>query len=159
MSLTPYTQISISMLNLFWKFLKKTNLVPDLWTALFLYYFFNADETYQELLSPTQMALVSSLSGCREHRRIVVCEDMCFHKKYRTLDGTCNNFRNPMQSASLSPLIRLQPPRYENNFNLPVGELYAWSFAWLLDCSWDNDQHWTMKRRWNLLDSQSLTDI
>jgi len=77
--------------------------------------------TYKELLSPTQLALVASMSGCQEHRRVVNCEDMCYHHRYRTLDGTCNNLRNPMLGASLSPLLRLLPPRYENNFNSPVG--------------------------------------
>lgn len=79
------------------------------------------DLTYEELLTPTQLALVSSLSGCKEHRQTATCEDMCYHQKYRTLDGTCNNLRDPMMGASLSPLLRLRPPRYENNFNLPVG--------------------------------------
>uniref|UniRef100_V9GWR0 Peroxidasin n=1 Tax=Lumbricus terrestris TaxID=6398 RepID=V9GWR0_LUMTE len=81
------------------------------------------DLSYEELLTPTQLALVSSLSGCREHRRVAKCEDMCFHHKYRTLDGTCNNLRNPMMGSSLSTLLRLKPPRYENSFNLPV----AWN--------------------------------
>jgi len=77
--------------------------------------------SYDELLTPTQLALVASLSGCQEHRRIVKCDDMCFHLKYRTMDGTCNNLHNPMFGASLAPLIRLLPARYENNFNMPIG--------------------------------------
>jgi len=80
-----------------------------------------AEVTYKQLLSPSQLTLIASLSGCESHRRVVNCEDMCYHQNYRTLDGTCNNLRRPMLGASLSPLLRLQPPRYENNFNLPVG--------------------------------------
>jgi len=81
----------------------------------------SAEVTYQELLTPTQLALVSSLSGCQEHRQIVKCDDMCYHLRYRTLDGTCNNLRQPMLGSSFSTLLRLQPARYENNFNLPLG--------------------------------------
>ncbi|ESN93121.1 hypothetical protein HELRODRAFT_89299 [Helobdella robusta] len=78
--------------------------------------------TYKELLNPAQLQLVSDLSGCRTHRRIIeTCDDLCFHRKYRTFDGTCNNFKNAMSGSSLTPLLRLLPPKYENNFNLPVG--------------------------------------
>ena len=78
--------------------------------------------TYEELLSPSQLALVASMSGCVAHRPVVDCDaDMCYHHKYRSLDGTCNNLRQPMLGSSLSPLLRLLPPRYENNFNSPVG--------------------------------------
>ena len=47
---------------------------------------------------------------------------MCFHKKYRTMDGSCNNLQNPSWGASNSPLKRLLPPQYENGFNSPVGK-------------------------------------
>ena len=48
---------------------------------------------------------------------------MCFHLKYRTIDGTCNNLQNPTWGASLIGFRRLLNPIYENGFNTPVGVL------------------------------------
>jgi len=55
------------------------------------------------------------------HRPHVDCDDMCFHSKYRALDGTCNNLRHPMMGASLTAFYRVLPSAYENGFNLPIG--------------------------------------
>lgn len=78
--------------------------------------------SYAELLTPFQLDIVADLSGCATHRRVIDCADaMCFHQKYRSFDGTCNNLRHPMHGASLTPLRRLVPPRYDNNFNTPPG--------------------------------------
>ncbi|XP_067135162.1 peroxidasin isoform X2 [Centruroides vittatus] len=77
--------------------------------------------SYYDILSPHQLELLANLSGCLVHRPKISCSDMCFHKKYRTYDGTCNNFDNIMWGASLTPFQRLLPPIYENGFNTPVG--------------------------------------
>ena len=47
--------------------------------------------------------------------------DLCFHSQYRSVDGTCNNFQNPLLGASLTAFKRLLPPRYEDGFHTPVG--------------------------------------
>ena len=36
---------------------------------------------YEDLLTPFQLAIVANLSNCATHRRVVNCEDMCFHHK------------------------------------------------------------------------------
>ncbi|KAK8739717.1 hypothetical protein OTU49_003162 [Cherax quadricarinatus] len=77
--------------------------------------------SYQDLLSPEKLYLLRNLSGCLAHRRTVYCDDMCFHAKYRTIDGTCNNLRNPLWGASLTGFRRVLAPVYENGFNTPVG--------------------------------------
>lgn len=51
------------------------------------------------------------------------CDDVCQHMKYRSLDGTCNNLKNPMWGASLIGFRRELDPIYENGFNTPVGKL------------------------------------
>uniref|UniRef100_A0A2P2HZE6 Peroxidasin-like n=3 Tax=Hirondellea gigas TaxID=1518452 RepID=A0A2P2HZE6_9CRUS len=79
------------------------------------------DFNYQGLLSPDNLELLTNLSGCLAHRRTVSCSDMCFHLKYRTIDGTCNNMDNPIWGSSLTGFQRLLPPIYENGFNSPVG--------------------------------------
>lgn len=77
--------------------------------------------TYDSILSPAHLQLISELSGCNVHREDPNCNDMCFHNKYRTYDGTCNNLQVPMRGSSLTPFNRLLPPIYENGFNMPVG--------------------------------------
>ncbi|KAB7496423.1 Peroxidasin-like protein, partial [Armadillidium nasatum] len=80
------------------------------------------DFKYEDLLSPTKLLTLSDISGCLGHRRPVTeCDDMCFHLKYRSIDGTCNNLKNPMWGASLTGFKRFLKPIYENGFNTPVG--------------------------------------
>ncbi|XP_072490423.1 peroxidasin homolog isoform X2 [Notamacropus eugenii] len=76
---------------------------------------------YNDLVSPQYLSLIANLSGCTAHRRVNNCSDMCFHQKYRTHDGTCNNLQHPMWGASLTAFERLLKSVYENGFNLPRG--------------------------------------
>ncbi|XP_071965528.1 peroxidasin homolog isoform X2 [Antedon mediterranea] len=79
------------------------------------------DYNYNELLSPSFLNVIANKSGCIMHRNNINCSDMCFHKKYRNYDGTCNNLRNPEWGASLTRFNRILKPIYENGFNTPVG--------------------------------------
>lgn len=81
-----------------------------------------ADFSYNDILSPQQLQLVANMSGCMEHQAAVNCSDMCFHTKYRTIDGTCNNMQHPRWGASLTGFRRLLRPIYENGFSTPVGK-------------------------------------
>jgi len=83
--------------------------------------FVPAEFTYENVLSGAQLQLVANASGCLNHRVEPDCSNMCFHKKYRTIDGTCNNLQKPLLGSSLAAFKRLLPPAYENGFNLPVG--------------------------------------
>ncbi|CAJ0968166.1 unnamed protein product [Ranitomeya imitator] len=76
---------------------------------------------YNDLVSPHYLNLIANLSGCRAQRRLNNCTNMCFHQKYRTHDGTCNNLQHPMWGASLTAFERLLKSVYENGFNLPRG--------------------------------------
>lgn len=80
------------------------------------------DFRYKDILSPSQLALIANLSGCMIHRPASNCSDMCFHSKYRTIDGTCNNLQNPTWGASLTAFNRILSPIYEDGFSMPVGE-------------------------------------
>ncbi|XP_052896954.1 peroxidasin isoform X1 [Anopheles moucheti] len=79
------------------------------------------DFWYRDLLSPEYLDLLEQLSGCMAHRVTPNCSDLCFHSKYRSLDGTCNNYEHPAWGSSLTGFQRLLPPVYENGFNSPVG--------------------------------------
>ncbi|KAF7704641.1 peroxidasin [Silurus meridionalis] len=76
---------------------------------------------YNDLVSPRFLDMIANLSGCTAHRRINNCSDICFHQKYRTHDGTCNNLQHPMWGASLTAFERLLKSVYDNGFNLPRG--------------------------------------
>ncbi|KRT84503.1 peroxidase [Oryctes borbonicus] len=82
---------------------------------------FTSDFNYREILSPEHLDLIAQLSGCMTHRTRRNCTDMCFHSKYRNIDGTCNNLQHPMWGASLTGFRRILKPIYENGFSTPVG--------------------------------------
>ena len=71
-------------------------------------------------LSECELEVLQRLSGCEEHNREVDCSD-CFHRRYRSYDGTCNNLDHPLWGASEVPFKRLQQPAYEDGLGLPVG--------------------------------------
>ncbi|XP_037077777.1 LOW QUALITY PROTEIN: peroxidasin homolog [Pollicipes pollicipes] len=77
--------------------------------------------SYSDLLSPGQMERLRDLSGCSSHRRRLNCSNICFHSRYRSADGTCNNLQQPLWGASLVGFRRLLPAQYENGFNTPRG--------------------------------------
>ncbi|XP_043196790.1 peroxidasin homolog isoform X2 [Amphibalanus amphitrite] len=76
---------------------------------------------YEDLLSAGQVERLRDLSGCSAHRRHLNCSNLCFHSRYRSVDGTCNNLQRPLWGASLTGFRRLLPAEYENGFNTPRG--------------------------------------
>lgn len=76
---------------------------------------------YQSVLSNQHLEVIARLSGCVAHREEKDCSDMCYHSKYRSLDGSCNNFAHPMWGTSLSGFRRILYPIYENGFSQPIG--------------------------------------
>ncbi|XP_073187315.1 probable oxidoreductase PXDNL isoform X5 [Lepidochelys kempii] len=74
---------------------------------------------YNDLVSPHYLSLIANLSGCTAHRRFPNCSDICFHQKYRSYDGTCNNLQHPMWGASLIAFERiLKPVLYGTPLNI-----------------------------------------
>ncbi|KAJ2954273.1 hypothetical protein O0L34_g2524 [Tuta absoluta] len=76
---------------------------------------------YHSVLSAQHLEVIARLSGCVAHRQIKDCSDMCYHGKYRSIDGSCNNFAQPMWGASYTGFRRILFPVYENGFSEPVG--------------------------------------
>ncbi|XP_062045579.1 probable oxidoreductase PXDNL [Lepus europaeus] len=76
---------------------------------------------YNDLVSSRYLSLIANLSGCTAHRHQPNCSDMCFHLKYRTADGTCNNLRQPAWGAARTAFVRLLQPAYENGLGSPRG--------------------------------------
>ncbi|XP_025414853.1 peroxidasin homolog [Sipha flava] len=77
--------------------------------------------SYRDLLSSEQLDLLANASGCLKYQTKPNCSDMCFHTKYRTIDGTCNNLQNPLWGSSHTQFRRILKPIYENGFNTPIG--------------------------------------
>ncbi|KYM94403.1 Peroxidasin [Cyphomyrmex costatus] len=76
---------------------------------------------YEEILTAEQVKEIERLSGCTGHRRRQNCSNRCFHHKYRTIDGSCNNLRRPTWGSSHTGFRRVLQPIYENGFSMPVG--------------------------------------
>ncbi|CAK1588655.1 unnamed protein product [Parnassius mnemosyne] len=76
---------------------------------------------YEQVISRQHLEVIARLSGCVAHREEKDCSDMCFHMKYRSVDGSCNNFAHPTWGTSLSAFRRILFPIYENGFSQPVG--------------------------------------
>lgn len=76
---------------------------------------------YKEILSPEHLELVAQLSGCTASRSTRNCSDMCFHSRYRSIDGVCNNLQHPTWGASYTGFRRLLKPIYEDGFSTPIG--------------------------------------
>ncbi|XP_065572680.1 peroxidasin-like isoform X2 [Artemia franciscana] len=76
---------------------------------------------YIESLTGRDLELLANLSGCSSHRSQPDCSEWCFHSKYRTIDGTCNNMAKPLWGSSYTAFKRLLPNAYEDGFNQPVG--------------------------------------
>lgn len=75
-------------------------------------------------LSSCEVTLLAELSGCLEHGTTPNCSDTCFHNRYRSIDGSCNNRDNPLWGMTDTPFLRLLPPAYEDGLGLPVG--WSW---------------------------------
>nr|AKR04374.1 peroxidasin [Chilo suppressalis] len=76
---------------------------------------------YESMLSRQHLDIIARLSGCVAHRDKRDCSDMCFHGKYRSIDGSCNNFEHPTWGASLTGFRRILFAVYENGFSQPIG--------------------------------------
>lgn len=76
---------------------------------------------YEEILTHEQVKQIEQLSGCTGHRHRQNCTNRCFHRKYRTIDGSCNNPRHPTWGSSHTGFRRVLQPIYENGFSTPVG--------------------------------------
>ncbi|CAI8057022.1 Peroxidasin, partial [Geodia barretti] len=72
-------------------------------------------------LSDCEITLLAELSGCLEHSPTPHCSDVCHHSRYRSVDGSCNNWAQPAWGTADTPFHRLLAPVYEDGLGLPVG--------------------------------------
>uniref|UniRef100_A0A914CSD3 peroxidase n=1 Tax=Acrobeloides nanus TaxID=290746 RepID=A0A914CSD3_9BILA len=67
--------------------------------------------------SNTNFGCVSTLA---EHK---CSRNLCYHLKFRSFDGSCNNLEEPLKGAAFMPLSRLKDPIYDDVFSAPVSSL------------------------------------
>ena len=72
-------------------------------------------------LSECEINLLAELSGCLQHAPPPDCSNICLHSRYRSVDGSCNNWAHPTWGMTDVPFQRLLPPAYEDGLGLPVG--------------------------------------
>jgi peroxidase len=66
-------------------------------------------------------ARVSS-EGCGRPNQPNNCnQNVCYHRRYRTFDGSCNNLQHPAWGASFTPYIRLLNANYEDGIGRMIG--------------------------------------
>nr|XP_039320731.1 peroxidasin-like protein isoform X2 [Saimiri boliviensis boliviensis] len=76
---------------------------------------------YNDLVSPPSLGLIANLSGCTARGLLPNCSDPCFHRKYRSHDGTCNNLQQPTWGAAPTAFARLLQPAYQDGVRAPRG--------------------------------------
>lgn len=76
---------------------------------------------YEDILTVQQIQEIERLSGCTGHRKVLNCNNLCFHSKYRTIDGSCNNLKHHTWGSSYTGFRRILQPIYENGFSQPIG--------------------------------------
>lgn len=63
-----------------------------------------------------------SREGCGRPNQPNNCnQNLCYHKKYRTFDGSCNNKEHPTWGVSFAPYIRLLSANYEDGVRVMIG--------------------------------------
>ncbi|GMT14395.1 hypothetical protein PFISCL1PPCAC_5692, partial [Pristionchus fissidentatus] len=63
-------------------------------------------------------------TGCARVATVPDCgRNRCFHERYRTFDGSCNNLQNPLLGAAFTPFSRLLPAQYDDGIKAVVSTL------------------------------------
>ncbi|CAI4221322.1 unnamed protein product [Auanema sp. JU1783] len=68
----------------------------------------------------------SVATGCvpqLQDRGVDCSKNLCYHLVYRTLDGTCNNLKKPMQGAAFRKYIRHFPSQYDDKVGEPIASI------------------------------------
>ncbi|XP_037793386.1 peroxidasin-like protein [Penaeus monodon] len=64
---------------------------------------------------PLQGTLSITDEFCNKTKTREAPADCEAYRRYRSIDGTCNNLNNPLWGATLTPLLRYLPPFYDDD--------------------------------------------
>ncbi|XP_036390591.1 eosinophil peroxidase [Megalops cyprinoides] len=76
---------------------------------------------FTELLTAEDMESLLQASGCSSELLLPLCGTGCLSERYRTINGECNNRKNPLWGAANTPYTRWLPPEYEDGHTTPRG--------------------------------------
>lgn len=76
-------------------------------------------DTSNLFLSEKQLDVISDHAHCVAAKRRPICT--LLDLRYRSADGTCNNFFYPLNGAAETPFARILPALYEDGVSDPVG--------------------------------------
>uniref|UniRef100_A0A915JI06 ShKT domain-containing protein n=1 Tax=Romanomermis culicivorax TaxID=13658 RepID=A0A915JI06_ROMCU len=80
------------------------------------------DTSNRRLIGSVDIAGSNGQFGCAPQMdaNIDCSRNACFNNVYRSFDGVCNNFRNPLWGASATPFLRLKPFDYDDGVDAPT---------------------------------------
>uniref|UniRef100_A0A915MUL1 ShKT domain-containing protein n=1 Tax=Meloidogyne javanica TaxID=6303 RepID=A0A915MUL1_MELJA len=82
------------------------------------------DTTIRRTISTSDVRVSNNAFGCSPALTRPNCnKNLCYHLKFRTLDGTCNNLEKPLFGAAFMPLARLKEPVYDDKMAAPVASI------------------------------------
>ncbi|RCN35543.1 hypothetical protein ANCCAN_18600 [Ancylostoma caninum] len=83
-----------------------------------------SDTSHRKTLSINDVRNSNANFNCAPTQMAPNCnKNLCYHLRFRTFDGTCNNLDRPMSGSAFSALMRLKAPMYDNGLNAPTCEL------------------------------------
>lgn len=82
-----------------------------------------SDTSFRKIISLDDILQSNRQFGCAPQQLSTDCSrNTCFNLRYRTMDGTCNNFRNPLLGAAATPFMRLRQANYDDGIGAPTSE-------------------------------------
>ncbi|CCD64694.1 peroxidase [Caenorhabditis elegans] len=81
----------------------------------------NEDTSIRKTLSIRDVRDSNANFNCAPTQETPNCNrNLCYHLRYRSFDGTCNNLKKPMIGSAFTALMRLKNPMYDNGLNAPT---------------------------------------
>ncbi|PIO76539.1 shTK domain protein [Teladorsagia circumcincta] len=79
------------------------------------------DTSHRKTLSINDVRNSNANFNCAPTQQPPNCNrNLCYHLRFRTFDGTCNNFNRPLIGSAFTALMRLKAPQYDNGLNAPT---------------------------------------
>ncbi|TMS34690.1 hypothetical protein L596_002228 [Steinernema carpocapsae] len=84
----------------------------------------NEDNAFRRVIGINDVRNSNAQFGCVSTVSPNKCgKNLCYHLKFRSFDGTCNNFDSPQKGAAFSAFTRILPPQYDNGLSAPTSSL------------------------------------
>uniref|UniRef100_A0A183BLD9 peroxidase n=1 Tax=Globodera pallida TaxID=36090 RepID=A0A183BLD9_GLOPA len=82
------------------------------------------DISIRRTISTADVRISNGAFGCVPTQTAANCKkNLCYHLKFRSFDGSCNNLEKPLRGAAFMPFARLKPSIYDDKLGAPVASL------------------------------------